>query len=152
MSLNVGQLWTSTATKPGLYLLQLNVTFVNKQEKKSRAISYWITLSILSRTREWLMRLMKSKFCNEPDGLSCWIIHQREWVPFFQVCYWVICLLGICQERPNICSLYAFFVLSQLRSAQKTTLHKSQWDQRLEPEAHAINDRFWSAAGGQTFI
>lgn len=99
------------------------------------------------------MKLMKSKFLNEPDGLSCWIIHQREGVLFLQVCYRVIHLPGICQERPDICSLHAFFDLSQLRGTCEEQLFTShQWDQSLGPKVHAINVRVWSRAGGQTFF
>lgn len=72
---------------------------------------------------------------------------------FLQVCYWVICLLGICQERPDICSRYTFFDLSQLRGVcEKQPFTSHRWDQSLGPEVHAINIRFWSGAGGETFL
>lgn len=72
---------------------------------------------------------------------------------FLQVCYWVIRLLGICQERPDICSLHAFFDLSQLRGAcEEQPFASHRWHQSLGPERHVINVRFWSVAGGQTFL
>lgn len=72
---------------------------------------------------------------------------------FLQVCYQVIYLVGVCQERPHICSLYAFFDLSQLGGTHEELPFTShRWDHGLGPEVHTINVRFGSVAGGQIFL